>query len=465
MSIEASAPRADADLMRRLEPVIWTKGTFLTPQHLQVQDRFLESVLAFRIESLRFQPWGFSRLSIDQEKLSSGLLAIHQATGLFPDGLAFDIPESDPAPPAKPLSEYFGGGQESLEAYLAIPNLRPSGVNLSSPDRDLDTRYVSTVATVRDENSGANERPIQLARKNFRLLVEGEPRRGCLALGLARIRRLESGNFQLDPQFAPPLIDFSASEFLVAIARRLVEVLAAKSTMLAGMRRQKNQSLAEFTTADIANFWLLYTINQHFPRLRHLLESSRGHPEELFAAMLSLASTLTTFSLQVQPRDLPAYNHNALGACFEQLDRQLTDLLETVVPSNFVSLPLRPVRPSIYAASGLEDRFLENTRLYLAIQADMGEADLIRKVPQLVKICSATHIEHLVRQALPGIPLTHVMSPPTSIPVKLNHQYFSLSRSGLAWEAVERARNIAAYIPADFPNPQAELIVLLPQES
>jgi predicted component of type VI protein secretion system len=47
--------------------------------------------------------------------------------------------------------------------------------------------------------------------------------------------------------------------------------------------------------------------------------------------------------------------------------------------------------------------------------------------------------------------------------VKVNHQYFSLSRSGLAWEAVLRSRNIAVYAPADFPNPQLELIVLLPE--
>ena len=36
--------------MKRLQPVIWTKGTFLTPQHLQLQDRFLEDTLQFRLE-------------------------------------------------------------------------------------------------------------------------------------------------------------------------------------------------------------------------------------------------------------------------------------------------------------------------------------------------------------------------------------------------------------------------------
>jgi type VI secretion system protein ImpJ len=36
--------------MRNLQPVIWAKGTFLTPQHLQTQDRLLEDLLRFRFE-------------------------------------------------------------------------------------------------------------------------------------------------------------------------------------------------------------------------------------------------------------------------------------------------------------------------------------------------------------------------------------------------------------------------------
>ena len=59
--------------------------------------------------------------------------------------------------------------------------------------------------------------------------------------------------------------------------------------------------------------------------------------------------------------------------------------------------------------------------------------------------------------------LTHVPSPPPAIPVKLNYQYFSLSQSGGAWEAIHRARNLAAYVPADLPNPQLELLIVLAQ--
>ena len=449
--------------MRQLQPVIWAKGTFLTPQHLQLQDRFFESVLDFKLGALKYCPWGFAEMQFNHEALSAGSLALARAVGLFPDGLAFDIPDSDAAPGERRIEQSFGPDQTTLEVYLAVPQHRDRGLNVSVGQKSGDTRYQAEIELSRDENTGLAEKPVQVAKKNLRLLLEGEPLQGNTILRLGRVKKTETGLYQLDPQFIPPLLDISASEYLVAILRRLVEILAAKSSTLSGMRRQKNQSLAEFTAADIANFWLLYTANSYLPVMRHIFESKKGHPEGLYTTMLALAASLTTFSSTLQPRDLPNYDHDNLGVCFTDLDEKLRMLLETVVPSNFVSIPLKLSRPSIYSAALANDKYLTNTRMYLAISADLSEADLLRRVPQLVKVCSATHIETLIRQALPAIPLTHVPSPPGSIPIKLNYQYFSLNQSGAAWEAVQRARNIAAYVPGDIPNPQLELIILLPQ--
>ncbi len=449
--------------MRRLQPVIWSKGTFLTPQHLQSQDLYIENVLRFHLEALSFRPWGFRRLYVNQEALQAGQFALSLAEGILPDGLPFDIPESDPAPPPKPLAEYFQDEQEAVDLYLAIPHYRERGLNVAAAAQSADTRFVAEVAVVRDENWDRTERPVQVARKNFRLLAESETRQGATALRVARVQRTPAGGFQLDARFVPPLLDIAASDYLMSILRRLVEILAARSAMLSGVRRQKNQTLADFTSSDIANFWLLYTINSHFPLFRHLFETRKGHPEGLFALMTSLAGALTTFSLKIQPRDLPVYDHEELGRSFTDLDEKLRFLLETVVPANFVSLPLKLVQPSIYATALAEEKYLANTRMYLAIQAEMNEAELISKAPLLIKVCSATHIEHLVRQALPGVRLIHTPTPPGSIPIKLNYQYFSLNQSGGAWEAICRARNLAAYVPADFPNPQLELVILLPQ--
>lgn len=451
--------------MKRLQPVIWSKGTFLTPQHLQLQDRYAESSLQFRLEALNFRPWGFLGLQIAQESLAGGNLAIASAKGIFPDGLLFDIPDSDPPPAPKALEPYFEKGVEEVVFALAIPPHLERGLNVSSNSSGADTRYIAEVTTVRDELSARTEKPLQIARKNFRLLAESEVRRGTPALKIARVRKTEAGAYELDAHFVPPLLDIGASNLLVSIARRLVEILTAKSAQLSGTRRQKNQSLAEFTASDVAHFWLLYTVNTHLPLIRHIFETRRGHPEALYELMLGLTGALTTFSLEVRPRDLPTYDHDNLGECFSRLDEILRRLLETVIPANFVALPLKLVQPSIWATALDDDRYLRNTKMYLAIKAEMGEADLIAKVPQLVKVCSASHIEHLVKQALPGVQLTHVPRPPSAIPVKLNYQYFSLNQSGLAWEAIGRARNLAAYVPGDFPEPQLELVILLPQAS
>jgi type VI secretion system protein ImpJ len=449
--------------MRQLRPVIWAKGTFLTPQHLQTQDRFIEGTFQFRLDALNFRPWGFADLSVRHEALSEGNFAISRAQGILPDGLVFEIPDSDAAPAPKALAPFFDSERQSADIYLAIPSEREKGLNVSLSRQNADTRYVTEVMDVRDENTGVNGKPIQIARRNFRFLVEGESREGCVAMRIARVRRTAGGTFEIDRSFVPPLLNITASDYLLSLFRRLVEILASKSSILSGTRRQKSQNLVDFTSADIANFWLLYTVNSHFPVLRHIYETRKGHPEYAFRTMTSLAGALTTFSARIQPRDLPTYDHDELSARFTDLDEKLRELLETVVPSNYVSLPLKLVQSTIYATTINEDKYLTGTKMYLAVAADLAEADLIRNAPQLIRASSASQVEHIVRHSLPGIQLTHMPKPPGAIPVRLNFQYFALNQSGAAWEAVTRSRNFGAFVPGDIANPQLELIILMPQ--
>ena len=449
--------------MKQLQPVLWSKGTFLTPQHLQLQDKFLEDSINFRVQSLRFCAWGFSEVLLDQQLLADGQLAISRASGIFPDGLPFDIPGSDQPPPSKSLAEFFDPDVDNIDVYLTIPDYKDKGLNVAGLGRTATSRYLAEIVTVRDDNTGMSEKPIQIARKNLRLLADSESREGSSALRVANVERTKTGGFRLNPRFVPPLLEVRASDYLRGLVNGILEILSAKSTQLSGSRRQKNQSLADFTTADIANFWLLYTVNSNIPVLSHLLQGQRCPPEELFGVLTGLGASLTTFSPTIRPRDLPLYDHSELSKVFNDLDEKLRLLLETVVPTNVVSLPLKPVNNTIYATAVDQDKYLTNTRMYLAINADASDDTIIRRVPQLLKACSATHIDQLVTNALPGIALTHIPSPPSAIPVKMKHQYFSLNQSGAAWETVTRARNFAVYVPGDIRNPQMELIILLPQ--
>ena len=449
--------------MRQMQPVLWTKGVLLSPQHFQTQDRYLEDLLEFHLSALSFAPWGFQRLEIDREALAAGSFALSDASGIMPDGLLFDMPASEGPPPPKPLEGAFGPDQRTLDVYLGIPEYRYGGRNISGLHLDRDARYRAEELLRRDEITGQAERPIQVARSNFRILFGGESLEGTTAMRVARVTRTDAGALQLDARFIPPLIDIQASDYVMSIGRRLVEILSAKSSALAGTRRQKNQSLAEFGIADVATFWLLYTINSYFPELRHIYETRRGHPSELYRAMLRIAGALTTFSATIHPRDLPSYEHDNLSVCFSRLDEQVRELLETVVPATTVSLPMKLVGPSVYAAALDQDRYLAAPQIFLAMSVDGRSADLPTRAPHLLKLAAAGQLDTLIRQALPGVSLTFVPNPPSTVPVRLNYAYFLLQRSGPEWEGITRARNVAAYVPAEFVNPQLELVVVLPK--
>jgi type VI secretion system protein ImpJ len=449
--------------MRQMQPVLWTKGLVLSPQHLQVQDRYYEDLIDFRLNTLTFSPWGFQRLAIDREALAAGSFAVTEAAGAFPDGLPFDVPGADSAPPPKPLEGMWEQDKDSLIVSLAVPEYRPGGYNVSAGDGF--TRYRPEVLMRRDENTGQAEKPIQVARKNLRFLLEGESTEGSIALPVARLLNSASGEVTIDPEFIPPVLDVGASERLTMIIARMVEILGAKSTTLAGSRRQKNQTLAEFSISDVANFWLLYTINTHYPPLRHIQEVRRGHPGELYAALLALAGALTTFSGTIHPRDLPTYAHDDLTTCFGKLDGMLRELLETVVPARYVSIPMKRVRASVYAAALDREQYVQAPQFYLAVKAGAPQADIIRRVPQVVKVASAERIELLVRQALGGLPLTYTPSPPGAIAIKVNAQYFQITKGGPEWDAVIKARNVAVHVPADLPDPELELVLVLPSTS
>lgn len=448
--------------MPRMQPVLWTKGLLLTPQHLQAQDRFLKDTFEFRLSAYTFCPWGFSALEIDREDLAQGDFSVTTAAGIFPDGLIFDVgADLDPAPKKIPLGDAFGPDQTELRVYLAIPERRVGGLNVAGEEAGGRARYLAEAIWRRDETTGESERPIQVGSKNLSLRTESENLDGYSVLPIANVIRSATGELSLDAGFAAPTLDIQASPYLTEVAKRLVELLTAKSATLSGMRRERKKGLADFGVSDVANFWLLYSVNTYLPEIRHIYEVRRGHPEQLFQAMLALAGALTTFSTRITPADLPAYDHGDLGRSFADLDHLLRDLLETVVPSTHVSLPMKG-EGDRHAVAIDQDRYFSAPEMLLAIRSDLGKEELLRRVVEFVKVSSADRLDHLVNHQLPGVDLRHVPDPPRALPLKMDYEYFRLDRAGDVWEEIRRARNIAAHVP-DLPGAKLELMILLPE--
>ena len=212
---------------------------------------------------------------------------------------------------------------------------------------------------------------------------------------------------------------------------------------------------------DVANFWFLHTINASLAPLRHFFFSKRGHPEELFREMSRLGGSLCTFAVESHPRTLPVYDHLHLDRCFQELDDHIRRHLEIVVPSNTVTIPLKAVAPNFYAGDVIDSRCLRKSRWILGLNSPIGEAQVILKTPQAIKLCSSKYVGELVKRALPGLTLTHMQVPPSAISAKVDLQYFSVTQAGPCWDHIVQTRSVGIYVPAELPRPEMELQVIL----
>jgi type VI secretion system protein ImpJ len=342
--------------------------------------------------------------------------------------------------------------------FLAIEERKQGGRKCVIGEDPGESRYFAETRNFNDETNGSDSRPVTIRCKNIRLLLESELNERTVALPLARVRRDGSGHFIFDPAFVPPCLQITASEPLMLMLRRLIEILESKSTALS---RNKAGGITEFSSRELANFWLMHSVNSGLATLRHLWISKRGHPEQLFMEMSRLGGALCTFAIDSHPRTLPVYDHRNLGDCFEKIDEHIRTHLEIIVPTNCVSIPLTLVAPYFYEGEISDSRVLGRARWVLGVHARMGEAELIERVPQLVKLCSARFVGELVKRAMAGLTLVHQPVPPPAIPVRVETEYFFVSRDGPFWDDIVRTHRVGVYVPGEITDGELELLVVL----
>lgn len=445
--------------MNFLSKVVWSEGMYLGPHHFQMQGRYFEDSISFASSALWFRNFGLTGCSLDAEALRNGTVSVVHARGILADGLPFHMPQSDAVPPPRSVADVFPPTADGVDVFLGIPARRPGGPNCALDPEQNSARFIAEARTFRDENTGTDERPVRVGRKNFKLLFDTEEAEGYSLLPLARVRRDGSGHFIYDPRFVPPCLQISAAEHLMLLLKRLVEILETKSATLS----RSQGSLRDFSPRDIANFWLLHAVNSALAPLRHLWITKRGHPEELYMEMARLGGALCTFALESHPTMIPAYDHMRLGECFEALDLHIRKHLEIVVPTNCVSIPLTRVADYFYNGEVADTRCFGRSRWVFGIRSPLGEVELIARTPQLVKICSSKFVGELVRRAMAGLTLTHLPMPPTAIQAKIEAQYFGISKEGPFWDHIVQTKQVGIYVPGDIPDAELELLVVLEQ--
>jgi type VI secretion system protein ImpJ len=450
--------------MSKYRKIVWNEGMLLTPHHFQQWDNYHEELLNTRVRSVLPYEYGVLDLQINNEAVANGNFQMTACHAVLPDGLTVNVPDAEAVPDLRPVKDHFHPEQEKLGVHLAIPARKMGEANFQAngAKANLNLRYLQEGALVKDETSGTNEQPLAYAKSNLRIIFDDELRDGFTSIKIAELERTPTGHLKISEEYIPPILKVSGSTWLVNMLRQLVEILITKSGSLGEQRRQRNASLADFTTSEVAVFWLLHTINSSIPTMAHYFRSPLLHPEKLYLEMAELAGKLMTFTIEFHPKDIVKYDHDDLYFTFYNLSMQLKELLETVIPSRCVPIPLEKVRDTLYVGRVEDERLLKEAGFYLAVRAQMPESKLIEGVPRVVKIASRDVIDSVIGSALPGVVLTHANPPPAPIPARVGFRYFMLDSIGPYWNGIKGSKVVAVYVPDEIPDEKLEMYAVKP---
>jgi len=443
-----------------LQKVLWTEGLFLTPHHFQQLDRYHEYRLKTAALGLQSLYWGLRAFKVDKAALTDGNLALHACKGVMPDGLLFDIPDFDDIPATRNLGTLFPHDKQKLGVYLAAPVAR-AGFATSKDEATLEgipPRFRAKEVRLIDSMGLTGDREVTVAKTQLRVLFEGEPLDGYTSLRVAEVTRTATGSFALHDTYVPPSLYLSASEFVPNMLRRLLEVLSTRSSDLALQRRQRAEGLVDFTMSEAANFWLLHTLNGALPSLLHLYSRGTAHPEALYLELVRLAGHLFTFASSGLPKDIPPYVHDDLSGTFQNLQALLLRLLETVIPTHCVTIPLERTPDRVYSGHITDEKLRKTGRFFLAVKSALPDEKLVAEVPRKAKVTSTNRIAHLIAQFLRGAELRYHPVPPKVIPAQPGQHFFEIEKSGEHWEAVASTGAIALYFPPEITDLHLELL-------
>ena len=442
--------------------VVWKEGMYLQPQHFQQAERFFLNALNGALGGHFPYAFGVSELTIDKDALGSGLVSVTRCTGRMPDGVMFDIPKEDGAPPARSFTEHFTHDQQALDVYLTLPLCAVGKTNVVSAqfEGQPGARYSSREITVVDETLGSQKKQIEVGAYNFSIIFGDESLDNNANIQIGKLVRTQNGAIELMGGFVPPLLTIGASPVLMGHVRSLLELLLAKIGALSQGRKQVEGGFAEFSGGEETSFRLLQTLNTYAPLLNHYHFVPLVHPFEVFCLLTQCAGALCTFSFEVSLKNLPRYEHANLGATFSQLAKVIRTVLEANISAGCINVPLEQVNQSTYVCKVPDEKLFTVAKFFLGVAAKAPEKELVVGVLQRIKLCSRSRLDLLISSAMPGLQLIHVMRPPEGLSTKPGFVYFGLDQQGDFWQTIKASGSMAFYFPHSYADLKIEMLAL-----
>lgn len=444
----------------KMQKVIWYEGMKLDPHHFQQSDRFNQFVLNSRLNALNSHNWGIKEILIDHSALAGGVFSLVSCEGVMPDGLYFNMPNTDPLPKGRNFEELFSATSERLEISLAIPLENLSGTNCSMSDSitGSNNRFTIQNADLLDYNTGSNLRSVGLAKANFQFRFGNESLADFSSIKIGDIIRSSDGKYTLDQSYILPCTSISASEALLNLIRDLLSALISKSKEL---REQAAVKKPELSITQVEILMMLQSINSVIPILNYYYTSKHIHPENLYILLLNTAGLLSTHSdLGIKSGEFPAYDHKHLTEIFMQLQNEIKTMLtvQKTLERKDVIIPLRKQADTLHVGQ-LSPNHL-SAQFFIAVTGDMPEKKIISELPKNIKIAAYEEIFAVHQAGIQGVTIEYIARPPSGISINEKAHYFKIIKEGRFWDKISAKNNVAFFIASEFKSLKLELVLL-----
>jgi len=433
--------------------VAWSEGLFLRQQHFQQNDRYLQRLLQNRTRHISPYPWGFANLEIDRALAEQGKFALSSATGIFQDGMPFDMPDTSPLPAAIDVPE----NAEKYFVWAIMPIVVLSGREVDMEEASSGSRFTLDIQKTIDSSSGIHtEEEIEVAHPRIGFAIAKEPKAGYNCLKIAKILEVRDKAVVFDETFAPPILLAGGHPIVKGWLER---VLGWVETKLDSLSRYAADTSAGRGMQNF-DYLMLQLLNREVNVLRHLRDSRYTHPVDVYMELLRLSGELWTFSPKRQVPEYKVYNQDDLESVFEPIVGDIQRLLSLDL-GRAIRLDLVEKAQNAYLAAVTDRTLFRNATFVVEVSASAPKTQIQQHFAALCKVGPNTKMNDIVQTHLPGIELVHMPTPPPQIRTITDHVYFYLDKSSPLWPEFSVASSIGLHFAGDWPDLELDLWAIM----
>lgn len=425
---------------------------FLSPQHFQQQERYIESFARDYIAQITPQSYGLTQLEFDRSMLNMGKILLRRAAGIFPDGTPFMLEQSVVLDVPQNIN--------NKKVYLALPIARLGGLDVGQERR---FRHHSIEQAVFDSTREQSDSvALELAALNVGLKLEGEELQDYTLLAIADIAEHKSeGTVVLNQAFIPHCLHFGVSHYLTDCVIDAFAKMQYRARTISFRLQVESQSKS-YQALMRDRLWL-QLLGQWMPIVEQWTQAPTLRTHDMYLACVSMAGQMQGLEGKM-PKSFPAWNQNELYRIFSVVFSELLIFLREVQMDNVTTLKwdMQLFATRRLLRTLLTDRSLfQEGRFILVASSSIGASRLGVEFPKAIKLAGNSEIAGLVRNGLSGVSISHLPYAPSELKSRHDAAYFEVDTKSELWQALMgKGEAIALHIDERIEDINVEFHVI-----